>query len=123
MFPSYQEVIDLYGRHHDMAGLVEHEAVVAHRPEYLHRYTHGHAYHPQHPFWMLYGCDYGLSRASAVIMAGTTNPGAFRALGMTPARDFDAAWAMATRNVGPDPVTVVAPSFWSRRLFKFDVRP
>ncbi len=120
--PSYQEVIDLYARHHDIRALADHEGVVANRPEYVHRYTHGHAYHPIHAFWLFYESDYVFKRASAVIMAGTTNPGAFRALGIAPARDFAHAWEMAIRNVGPKPVTVVVPSFWSKRLFKFDVR-
>ena len=55
------------------------------------------------------------TRASVVIMAGSRNPGAFRALGITPAADFAEAWRLATRIVGPDPVTVVAPNFWSRK--------
>jgi len=70
---------------------------------------------------LLYSCDYVLSRASAVILAGAQNPGAFRKLGITPTRDFSDAWSLALRNVGSDPVTVVAPTFWSKRLFKFDV--
>jgi hypothetical protein len=106
-FPSYQEVIDLYRRHFDIAELAEYEAEISHRPDYLHRYTHGHAYHPRHPFWLLYIADYTLKRAGRVIMAGSGNPGAFRDLGIAPARDFAAAWRMATKIVGPDPVTVV----------------
>ena len=62
-----------------------------------------------------------LSRAGAVIMAGTRNPGAFRKLGMQPAQSFEDAWKRAETIVGPDPVTVVAPTYWSRRIFKFAV--
>ena len=69
----------------------------------------------------MYIGHYTLQRASAVIMAGTQNPGAFRQLGITPASDFEQAWKIATRNVGDEPVTVVAPTFWSKRQFKFDV--
>ena len=120
-FPAYKEVIDLYARYHDIAALREHEGVVNNRPEYLHQYTHGYGYHPAHVFWLFYESDYVMRRASAVIMAGTTNPGAFRALGIRPARDFAQAWEYATTCVGKDPVTVVAPTFWSRRPFKFEV--
>ena len=58
----------------------------------------------------------------SVEMAGSRNPGAFRALGITPAADFAEAWRLATRIVGSDPVTVVAPNFWSRKALKFDVQ-
>ena len=120
-YPAYQEVIDLYGRYHSLAALVDHERAFDNRPDYRHQYSHGHGYPPLHGFWLLYQCSYTLSRASAVIMAGTCNPGAFRALGITPTADFDEAWRFAARIVGPDPVTVVAPTFWSKRSFKFDV--
>ena len=56
-----------------------------------------------------------------VKMAGTKNPGAFRKLGITPARDFSHAWEIATKITGTSPATVVAPTFWTRRQFKFDV--
>lgn len=120
-YPSYQEVLDLYDRHHAIADLAAHQDAIASREEYLERYRNGHAFHPIHPFWLLYSCDYLLSRAGAVVLAGTRNPGAFRKLGITPARDFDQAWEIASRVVGEDPVTVVAPSYWSKRPFKFDV--
>jgi hypothetical protein len=120
--PSYPETIDLYSRYHNIRDLADHEGVVGNRPEHLHQYTHGHAYHPIHGFWLFYESDYVFKRASAVIMAGTSNPGAFRAIGITPAQDFDQAWALARRNVGANPTTVVVPSYWSQRIFKFDVR-
>jgi hypothetical protein len=120
-YPAYQEVIDLYGRYNSFTALVDHEQEFDNRPAYRHRYTHGYGYPPLHGFWLLYQCSYTQARAGAVIMAGTRNPGAFRALGITPAADFNQAWKIAARLVGPDPVTVVAPTFWSRRSFKFDV--
>ena len=121
-YPAYQEVIDLYGRYHSLASLVDHEKDLDARPEYRRLYTDGHAYPPLHGLWLLYQSRYTRERASAVIMAGSRNPGAFRALGIVPAADFDEAWRLATRITGPDPVTVVAPTFWSRRSLKFDVR-
>lgn len=120
-YPSYQKVIDLYAGHYAIHDMAKHEQDIATQPGYLEQYSEGNAYHPIHPFWLLYSCDYLLSRAGAVILAGTRNPGAFRQLGITPASDFDHAWKIANRIVGRDPVTVVAPSFWSHRPFKFDV--
>jgi len=52
-------------------------------------------------------------------MAGTTNPGAFRTLGLQTAANFDDAWRMARRYVGANPTTVVAPTFWTRPRIKF----
>ena len=120
-YPAYQEMIDLYGRYHSYTALVDHEQEFDHRPAYRRQYTHGYGYPPLHGFWLLYQCSYTKSRASAVILAGASNPGAFRALDVTPTENFDEAWKLATRIAGPDPVTVVAPTFWSKRSFKFDV--
>lgn len=121
-YPSYQEVIDLYGRYHSAAALADHEEEFCQRPEYLRQYRYGYGYHPVHPFWLFYENEYARERAGAVIMAGTSAPGAFRALGLIPAPDFGEAWRIAARYVGRDPTTVVAPSYWSRRLLKFDVQ-
>lgn len=120
-YPSYQPVIDLYARHHDIAELADHEEDFAHRPDLIHQYRHGFGYHPLHAFWLFYQSHYTLGRAGRVVMAGTRNPGAFRDLGITPVRDFDAAWKVATTLVGARPTVVVAPSYYSRRLFKFEV--
>ena len=121
-YPSYTEVMALYESAYAIHDLSAHQEAFMAREDYLERYRRGLAYHPVHPFWLMYSCDYVLSRASAVILAGTANPGVFRSLGITPARDFDSAMAMATRITGPAPVTVVAPTYWSRRPFKFDVK-
>ena len=121
MYPSYQAVIDLYDRHHDIGELAQHELEISSNPAYLDAYHNDSAYHPRHPFWLMYIGHYTLQRAASVILAGTTNPGAFRKLGITPARDFEHAWQIATKIVGSTPTTVVAPSYWTRRLFKFDV--
>jgi nickel-dependent lactate racemase len=121
-YPAYQAVIDLYSQCHDVASLGQHEEAFCRNPGYLQQYTHGYGYHPLHAFWLFYQAEYALLRASRVFMVGTTNPGAFRALGVTPASDFREAWKLATRFVGERPTTVVAPSFYSRRLFKFDVQ-
>jgi nickel-dependent lactate racemase len=120
-YPSYQDTIDLYGRYHGVRPLTDHEDEFTARPDYLQLYHHGHAYPPLHPFWLFYELEYTLNRAGAVYMAGTSNPGAFRALGLTPVPDFAAAWRAARKHVGANPSVVVAPTFWSRPRIKFKV--
>lgn len=120
-FPSYQPAIDLYARYFSSRDMVDHEDEFDHRPDFRHKYTHGYGYPPLHAFWLFYENEYLLKRAGAVIMAGTPNPGAFRALGLTPARNFDEAWQIAKKYVGANPRTVVAPTFWSKPRIKFDV--
>lgn len=122
-YPSYAEAIELYGRHHSLRELVDFEDEFNGRPDYQRQYRHGYGYPPLHAFWVLYELEYGLARAGAVIMAGTSNPGAFRSLGLSTAPDFAAAWKMARKHVGDSPSTVVAPSFWSRPRIKFVVNP
>lgn len=120
-YASTREVIDLYDSVASISELSRYQSEIATNAAYLEQYRSAHAYHPIHPFWLMYSCDYMLSRASQVILAGTENPGLFRRLGITPARDFADAWQRATRVVGSEPVTVVAPTYWSRRPFKFRV--
>ncbi len=121
-YPSYQDAIDLYARCHSVREMVDHEAEFDARPEYVHPYRNGFGYPPLHAFWLFYELEYTLKRAGAVIMAGTSNPGAYRSLGITPTTDFDSAWKIAERHVGKNPVTVVAPTFWSRPRLKFLVK-
>lgn len=122
VYPSYREVIDLYDRYFDVRQLVDHEDEFNHRPEYRHKYTHGYGYPPLHPFWLMYELEYIIKRTSSVIIAGTSNPGAFRQLGLKTARNFDEAWKSAIQAVGANPVTVVAPTFFSKPRIKFDVQ-
>jgi hypothetical protein len=120
-YPSYQDTIDLYGRYHSVRPLIDHEGDFTARPEYLQRYHHGHGYPPLHPFWLFYELEYTLQRAGGVYIAGTTNPGAFRSIGLTPTADFSSAWKAARKHVGATPTVVVAPTFWSRPRIKFAV--
>jgi len=121
-FPSYQAVIDLYGRCFDVRQLIDHEDEFNNRPEFRHKYTHGYGYPPLHPFWLMYEIEYAIKRASAVIVAGVEKPGPFRQLGLKATKNFEDAWKTAIQNVGQNPVTVVAPTFYSDPRIKFDVR-
>lgn len=120
-FPSYQPLIDVYGRHHNVRALTDHEADFDGRPAFRQQYTHGFGYPPLHSFWIFYEFEYALNRAGAVIMAGTSNPGAFRTIGLQTAPDFPTAWRMAQKYIGSDPSVVIAPTFWTRPRIKFAV--
>ena len=121
-YPSYQRLIDVYDRHHDIRALVDYEETFHRDPEFMQKYRHGFGYPALHAFWIFYELEYALERAGAVILAGTQNPGAFRRLGLQTAPDFDAAWRIARRYVGASPTAVVAPTFWSRPRIKFSVK-
>lgn len=121
--PSYQAAIDLYGRYFSVRQLVDHEDEFNNRAEYRHKYTHGYGYPPLHAFWIMYELENTFQRASSVIMAGVPNPAPFRTMGFQVARDFNAAWKAALKSVGPDPVTVVAPTFHTKPKIKFCVDP
>jgi len=121
-YPSYQDLIDLHGRHHDIRALVDYEETFHGNAAYMQRYRHGFGYPALHAFWIFYELEYALNRAGAVIMAGTSNPGAFRGLGLQTAANFDEAWKIARRYVGANPTTVVAPTFWTRPRIKLSVK-
>ncbi len=121
-YPSYQDLIDVYARHHDIRELVDHEEAFHGNAGYMRGYRQGFGYPALHAFWIIYELEYALARAGAVIMAGTSNPGAFRKLGVQTAPDFDTAWKIARRYVGANPTTVVAPTFWTRPRIKFSVK-
>jgi len=121
-YPSYQDLIDVYARHHDIRSLVDHEEPFHGNAEYMRGYRQGFGYPALHAFWIFYELEYALARAGAVIMAGTSNPGEFRKLGLQTAPDFDTAWKIARRYVGANPATVVAPTFWTRPRIKFSVK-
>ena len=121
-YPAYQDLIDVYARHHDIRALVDYEETFQGNPAYRQQYRHGFGYPALHAFWIFYELEYALERAGAVIIAGTSNPGAFRKLGLQTAAHFDQAWKMARKYVGANPTTVVAPTFWTRPRIKFAVK-
>ena len=120
-YPSYQDLIEVYDRHRSFAALVDHEESFHRNPGYMRQYREGFGYPALHAFWIFYELEYALKRAGALIMAGTPNPDAYRRLGFQAASGFDEAWKMARGHVGENPVTVVAPTFWTRPRIKFGV--
>lgn len=120
--PSYQAAINLYGRFHNARALVDYEDEFKNKPEYAHKNTQEHGYPLLHPFWLLYENEYALNRAGAIIIAGTSNAAAFRALDINTAANFDTAWQMAKKCVGAHPSVVVAPAVGSKPRINFAVK-
>ncbi len=120
-FPSTTEFINLLDKVYNISEMTKFQNTIAKNKEYLEKYRNGNAYHPIHPFWMLYACNYMLERSSKVILAGTKNPGIFRKLNIEPTKTFDDAFDIAKRIRGDNLTTIVAPTFWSKRPFKFRV--
>lgn len=121
MHPSYAEVMDIFEKCFTAGEMYDYEDEYLHRPDLIFKYRHCYGYHPIHPFWLFYESQYMLDHCSKIIFAAPENPGAVRKLGCTPAKDFDAAFAMAKQIVGPNPKVVVLPSFWSKPRLQFYV--
>jgi nickel-dependent lactate racemase len=120
--PSDQEVLNLFGNVHSASDLVDFEEEFLTRQDYIYRYRYCHAFHPAHPFWLLYEDQYLLDQAGKVIFAGEVHPEAVRKLGCIPARNFEHAWEMAKNIVGNNPTVVVVPDYMSRLKMQFYVQ-
>jgi hypothetical protein len=121
--PADREVWERFGQVHSALDLFDFEEEFLTREDHLYRYRHCHAVHPIHAFWLFYENQYLLDHPGKVIFAGDVNPEAVRKLGLTPARDFNHAWAMAEQIVGAHPTTVVVPEYMSKVKIQFDVQP
>lgn len=110
-FPSYPATFELFQDSYTVSDLTKHEEDFAERDEWVQAYRDGRSYHPFHAFSMLYFSEVGISRASKVIVAGAESPQYARALEMTPTRDFDGAFRLATRLVGSNPKVLALPDF------------
>jgi hypothetical protein len=108
---SDQEVIKIFNREgQSAANLVDYEDEFNHRDDYIFRYRHARAFHPSHPFWLLYNAQWALDNYT-VICAGAQNPEAARSVGMVPAKDFASAWTKATEILGEkEPLALVLPN-------------
>jgi len=113
---SDREVIDLYRKTgYNSQELTKYEDDFYTRPEYLHKYMHGHAFHPIHPFYLFYAyVQYALDHASKIISVGAGDPAAASEVGYRPARNFEEAWRMAEQIVGKDPNVLVLPGTGKR---------
>jgi len=135
--PSYQEIMELYRKCFSAEDLSVYEEEFLYREDLIFKYRHSYAYAPVHGFWLFYESQYALDRASKVIFAGIPGmdnplakvqvsgaggPGAVRALGCVPAKDFDHAWKIAEQVVGKTPKVLAIPQFWTRVRPRFIVK-
>ncbi|NLE77023.1 MAG: DUF2088 domain-containing protein [Chloroflexi bacterium] len=111
-FPSYREIYDLYQKHCTrVSDLIPFEEVVARRPDYIHRFRYGYAYHPFHGFSMMYMGEVASHHTSALYMPGARQPGWARSMGIIPTRTYDEALQDAQRFVGKNPRIMVLPGY------------
>lgn len=118
--PSYPEIIKMFDSCHASEAMQEYEERFWYREDYLFKYSHCNAYHANHGIWTFYLSDYLFKRAGRIIMAGVKNPGVFRGLGFSVAKDFKEAWSLV-RNIYRNPTVVVLPTFLSKPMFKFNI--
>jgi hypothetical protein len=89
--------------------------------DYLRAYREEHAYHPVHPVWLFNEIQYVRDHAGLVAFAECEPNDGARAAGVHCARSFREAWERVCDHCGPDPRTLVLPSYFSRVPMIFDV--
>ncbi len=102
--PSYVEMFDKLLPHtQDAFELWELYAEdYAHRPEFVHKYRYGHAFHGVHPLILWGQGAYGLNHVSKVFLAGAADFEAARMLGFEPFTSVEEAIAEAESLMGKD---------------------
>ena len=102
--PSYEEVYNrLLPYERDPVALWElYSEEFAHRPEYVHKYRYGFAFHGAHPFILFGQGLYGLSHVSRVLLAGACDHEAARRIGFEPFDTVEDAVAEAEATLGRD---------------------
>jgi len=102
--PSYVEMFEkLLPQTQDAFELWElYAEEYAHRPELVHKYRYGYAFHGSHPL-ILYGQGiYGLKYVSKVFLAGATDFEAARRIGFEPFASVEEAISEAESLMGKD---------------------
>ena len=112
VYTAWAQLLEIWDRCKETGDLSPYEEDFLHRDDLLHLYHHHYCYHPIHPFWLFYQCQYTYDLLSKVLVAGDINPGEVRRLNAIPTRDFDDALRQARQAVGRNPTIVVMPSFW-----------
>ena len=74
----------------------------AHRPEYIHGYRHGYAYHGSHPFFMWNSTGIPRRYLSRIFFAGVRDFDAVRRCGFEPFATVEEAVAAAESDLGSD---------------------
>ena len=100
--PSYVEMFDRLLPHtQDPVELWElHAEEYAHRPEFVHKYRYGYAFHGVHPLILWGQGIYGLKHVSKVFLAGATDFKVARTIGFEPFDSVEEAIAEAEKVMG-----------------------
>ncbi|MBW2123710.1 MAG: DUF2088 domain-containing protein, partial [Deltaproteobacteria bacterium] len=103
-YPSYVEMFEkLLVHRRDPFELWElHAEEYAHRPEFIHRYRFGYAFHGVHPLILWGQGAYGFRYVSKVFLAGATDFEVARMLGFEPFSTVEDAVARAESLLGKD---------------------
>jgi len=120
--PNHKQALEYWKRCFDASEMLNYEDEWNNHPEFIFKYRHCYGYHPVHASWLFYESQYMLDHCSKIIMAGEINPGPYRALGVTPVRDFEKAMIKAKQIVGENPKVVVLPSFWTKPRMQLYVK-
>jgi hypothetical protein len=91
LLPGTLDPVELWERHVDD---------FAHRPEYVYKYRHAHAFHGSHPFFLWSQTGFLRRYLSDVFVAGARDPQAARRVGLTPFGSLDEALAEAAARLG-----------------------
>ncbi len=111
-FPAYREVYEIYQQCGNPSELSRYQEHIANKPEYVARYRYRYAYHPFHAFSMMFYGEIALRHTGRIFIVGARQPGIARAMGLTPARDFETAWAESLKILGNEPSVLALPSYF-----------
>ncbi|MEA3253869.1 MAG: lactate racemase domain-containing protein [Chloroflexota bacterium] len=103
-YPSYVEMFEkLIPHNQDPFELWElYAEEYAHRPEFVHKYRYGYAFHGVHPLILWGQGAYGLRHVSKVFLAGATDFETARMIGFEPFVSIEEAISEAERLMGKD---------------------
>ena len=113
-FPAYREVFALFQKVATQSEMSQFEEEVTTRSDYVYKYRHAFAYHPFHPFSMVYMGGLAAKHASAIFIVGAKEPGYARAMGCIPARTFAEAMQGAEKYVGKNPRLLALPEYLTK---------
>jgi len=121
LHPSYAEALACFSDAGHARAIEAHFDEWRGRSDYLRAYREEHAYHPVHPIWLFNEIQYVVDHAGMIVFAGCEPSAAAHGIGARCASSFDEAWKLVTEHCGPDPRTLVLPSYFTRVPMIFDV--
>lgn len=108
--PSYREFFErILAKTRNAAEMREDEADFASRPEYIHRYRHGHGYHGAHPFFLWSFAAHSAHHLGEVIVTHARDTAVAARLGWRPAASMEEAIRTAEDRMGGDCDMVYMP--------------